>query len=703
MCVLCRDTFSRSDILKRHFQKCSIRRGNPTGASHLSHPQAHVKKNAQAQKAAGLGNEGDMQHLNGLNSMPGDGMVPHPFTMVPVNDGMNNMGGDQNHLSRSSSHGGPQDRNNMAPSMGAPQPYGANVSNSMNNQQMPSYSMPPGQNGMPIYGGSNGNQQSGLDWSQMFQAGAQSLNSNLFHPPNRGQTQIATRTDPKQHDSEAANGSPSDSARYSMWGMSMNYETSFSQLSNQILNFLYPPNEAIDPSLMGMNLYFSPDNTKEFIDQYSHFHEHVPLVHPSSLRLSEAFPGLVACMCCIGACYSNRVSLADVREMMDALWVAMERRCWLMSDGSQIAHTSQIIETSLGEEQAVLLLGILHLVNGTAHQRRRALSIPPVVAAQVHRLGLLGLSCDPSMYSVVHHANADDIEFKPEDFVWELWIGQELRLRLMHAVLAFDTLVELLFGIPAHFDPADIHLPLPCSAEAWNAANCDDCASALGILSDDSIEADMNRQVRRASQPDVHLARQVMLERDLQFQSGALNILGQVLLGVVLIATIQITKRLGSVNVLDVRDRLVSLSWVSSTASDTTATGSAAMDISPSLNPESLLMLRSAVDKLSKCWAQQTSQRNSGRTTTMSVLRNGIALTLIARHLLMREKAPAGMGSDDVFRTTCQALRSACKQWSISGSDKGDDPMISEETRLQTGREEEDLDLVQLFRPASQK
>ncbi|KAI5463309.1 hypothetical protein BGZ63DRAFT_189015 [Mariannaea sp. PMI_226] len=85
MCVLCRDTFSRSDILKRHFQKCSIRRGNPTGASHLSHPQAHVKKNAQAQKAAGLAHEGDLNHLNGLNSMPGDNMV-HPFGMVPVQD-----------------------------------------------------------------------------------------------------------------------------------------------------------------------------------------------------------------------------------------------------------------------------------------------------------------------------------------------------------------------------------------------------------------------------------------------------------------------------------------------------------------------------------------------------------------------------------------------------------------------------------------
>ena len=44
MCVLCKDTFSRSDILKRHFQKCSLRRGNPTGASHLSHSQAYLKR-----------------------------------------------------------------------------------------------------------------------------------------------------------------------------------------------------------------------------------------------------------------------------------------------------------------------------------------------------------------------------------------------------------------------------------------------------------------------------------------------------------------------------------------------------------------------------------------------------------------------------------------------------------------------------------
>lgn len=52
MCVLCKDTFSRSDILKRHFQKCSLRRGNPTGASHLSHPHAHIRKSQAAANAA---------------------------------------------------------------------------------------------------------------------------------------------------------------------------------------------------------------------------------------------------------------------------------------------------------------------------------------------------------------------------------------------------------------------------------------------------------------------------------------------------------------------------------------------------------------------------------------------------------------------------------------------------------------------------
>lgn len=200
MCVLCRDTFSRSDILKRHFQKCSIRRGNPTGASHLSHPQAHVKKNAQAQQKAALENGGDLNHLNGLGNMGGNNIV-HPFGIVPVQDGMNGMGGDQSQLSRSSSMGrldNDADRRNMTgPVMGGSQQYAGDVSSTMSNQQMPNYSMPPGQNGIPMYGGSNPNQQPGLDWSQVFQPGA---HQPQIHPPNsapnHGQTQTDIKAEP---------------------------------------------------------------------------------------------------------------------------------------------------------------------------------------------------------------------------------------------------------------------------------------------------------------------------------------------------------------------------------------------------------------------------------------------------------------------------------------------------------------------------
>src|SRR4051812_13620565 len=100
MCVLCRDTFSRSDILKRHFIKCSVRRGNPTGATHLSHPQAHVKKNPAGQKLPTDGS--DVNHINGMTNMPTDGMV-HPFGLIPAPDGLSNVANDQSQLSRSSS------------------------------------------------------------------------------------------------------------------------------------------------------------------------------------------------------------------------------------------------------------------------------------------------------------------------------------------------------------------------------------------------------------------------------------------------------------------------------------------------------------------------------------------------------------------------------------------------------------------------
>jgi hypothetical protein len=82
MCVLCRDTFSRSDILKRHFQKCSIRRGNPTGASHLSIAQAHLKKPPEGahKSTSSMPNENDTMGTNGMGGLTDPAL--YPFSMI---------------------------------------------------------------------------------------------------------------------------------------------------------------------------------------------------------------------------------------------------------------------------------------------------------------------------------------------------------------------------------------------------------------------------------------------------------------------------------------------------------------------------------------------------------------------------------------------------------------------------------------------
>lgn len=69
-CGLCNDTFSRSDILKRHFLKCSVRRGNPTGEHHLSHSRATKKSRLEAAAKARA-----LEDSNALSSNQSEGAI----------------------------------------------------------------------------------------------------------------------------------------------------------------------------------------------------------------------------------------------------------------------------------------------------------------------------------------------------------------------------------------------------------------------------------------------------------------------------------------------------------------------------------------------------------------------------------------------------------------------------------------------------
>lgn len=707
MCVLCRDTFSRSDILKRHFQKCSIRRGNPTGVSHLSHPQAHVKKNQQAQKAAGMGNEGDLNQLNGLSNLPQDGMT-HPFGMVPVQDGMNNMGNDQNQLSRSSSisrldNANGADRRNMAGQvMGASQPYGGN---DVPGQQIPNYSMPPGQNGMPMYGGSNPNQQSGLDWSQMFQAGAhQTYVSNAF-PPNLGQTQTATKTEHEFVEPRPTAATTGDSSLHSNWGMPSNIHNPYNQLSDQILNFFYPPSQAVAPHLAGMNLYFSPDNVKDFLDNYTHFHIHTPVIHVPTFKVMEAYTGLLAAMCCIGACYSDRVEASNVREMMDFLWVALERDCKLLSPMGPQAFGGVFTRTDTEHFQAVLISAILTLWNGTPQQRERARHTFPILSSHARQLNLHFVSRDSLLFSPLHQPDVDVPTFILDNFDWEAWIEQERRIRVMLGIYLGDVAMGLYFNRPADIDTFELSIPLPCDDAAWDATTREECLIALG-LQDSAAAGDAEASgTRRATQPEVKWAVSTLLHSSIQIQPGSTNLYGKFVLIHAIMALIRRAQIEGHNMVLYNPGTPPPSDWVAP-GKPTDGRATPVNGAGQGINQTTLIALSTALDKFKYGWDTDMMSQfppTAGATTNpkrSGFSRDGIHFYWLAKYIL-KYTSPADLQRepDERLMQVMQLLKSVRTWVMTDGASRGEELGSIGEIDEHYGTMDLTLDMAKLFTP----
>jgi hypothetical protein len=710
MCVLCRDTFSRSDILKRHFQKCSIRRGNPTGVSHLSHPHAHVKKN-QNQKGAGMGNEGDLNQLNGLNSMPQDGMV-HPFGMVPVSDGMNNMPNDQNQLSRSNSvsrldNGNGADRRSMGgPVMGGShQPYGGNdVSGSMNNQPMPSYNMPPGQNGMPMYGGSNSNQQSGLDWSQMFQAGAHQTYTNHTFPPNLGQTQTAIKTEPN-----SSHAGSRDPLTYSSWGMPSNIQDPYTRLSDQILVFFYPPSDAVAPDLAGMNLYFSPDNIKDFLDKYTHFHVHTPVLHIPTFKVMEAYTGLLAAMCCIGACYSDRVDAANVREMMDFLWLALEKDSKLLSNPATRGEVSQSATPADTEQlQAILITSILFLWHGTPQQRDRARHTFPLLAAQARSLNLLTVSRNHLLFSPLHQPDWNPATFDGRDFIWDAWIEQEKRVRVMLGIFLGDVAMGLYFNLPASIDPFELQVPLPCDDAAWDAQTAQDCASSLGLNGPNAAHEKNPYGTQRATQPEVHWALRALLHSSVQIQPGSTNLYGKFVLVHAIMAMIRGALSNGKSATLHIDEAPPTVDWVKTTEANS-GRATPVKGVGQELDPQTLKAVNMALDKFKYNWDVDMGSQfpplvagvNNPRRQGFS--RDGIHFYWLAKYLLkFTTEADLRLASEMRFMQTMQLLKSVRNWVMTDGASRGEELGSIGDIDEHYGTTDLTLDMAKLFTPLPQ-
>lgn len=229
------------------------------------------------------------------------------------------------------------------------------------------------------------------------------------------------------------------------------------------------------------------DNLKHFLELYKHYDNHWPMLH-SSLDLFNAHDGLVLSMVCIGAVYSDRIGVKDVRWLMEIVRASVLRSSELYERASKrardVVEKSMPLAGNLEEVQALVHIHSLFVWHGNQKQRQQAREDFWILASVVQQLDLLRpFPASHPNASALHQpgpVNASDVA----TWSWECWLQQETRIRVMHLVFLIDASLAIFFNTPPQLDIYNIRLPLPADDAAWEARTAEECANALGLRGD---------------------------------------------------------------------------------------------------------------------------------------------------------------------------------------------------------------------------
>lgn len=573
MCVLCKDTFSRSDILKRHFQKCSVRRGNPTGASHLSNPAAHLKKSQNAANATSAANAGaksnDGSPVAGSNAT---GLTPNvnlprkaringnlPTNSSTLSEGPANPFSTATPSSALLPSASPQ-------TFGQPNPVGSasngawapmqQITRSNNGAMYQPASASPHPFGLPASSAEErkGPLQStsgvGEEWNQMFQPAE---TQEYIFPTTVGGSYEAmhSQVDPKK---KFVDGGAASNNYYMtptslgadgtlgplLWNLDATQEDPLQLKGDRLVDFCFPG--GIQDSLQEqqnnakLRACLTTDNIKHFLDLFLNFHQHFPFLHLASFNLSEAYDGLVMGIICIGAAYSDRLLPAQVRGLMQRTKSGIERTSQIFQQAKKgdrgDSSPPHLFATSkhLEEIEALLLLFVFLTWHGgpadRASARRESKNLFRLV--RDHQMfEPIGPGIDG--YSFLHNLQAGE---QPDCSRWDwiVWVKQERRLRLMQVIFTYNSALVLYFNCEPAFDPSKIKLPLPCDDAAWDATTSVECADALGLNGPDPQKGANQSGSLRWKQMEMHLAIEALYTPSAMFQPRSTNVFSKFIL-----------------------------------------------------------------------------------------------------------------------------------------------------------------------------
>lgn len=302
-------------------------------------------------------------------------------------------------------------------------------------------------------------------------------------------------------------------------------------LSNQLMSF--QATGSADSGHAEQQLFhdfFKPDNIKDFLDKYTNYNIHFPLIHVPSVRITEMNTGLLAGLCCIGACYSDKVSPDLVREAMDLVRVAFEAHSRQLARWRQGDLPTAVSQADCEEMQAVVLMSSLHIWNGSQAQRTWGQNTLALLAGVARSAGLLSITPEPTRYSALHQKGFSPQNFDVSSFDWSAWVEQETRVRLVHIILLSDAALGMYFNMSSRLSPFEVDIPLPSDDGAWEARTAFDCAAALGLYGPEAAKQRSIDGTHRAKQPEASLALQALLHGSYQIQPGRTNLYGKFIL-----------------------------------------------------------------------------------------------------------------------------------------------------------------------------
>ena len=726
MCVLCRDTFSRSDILKRHFQKCSVRRGNPSGLSHLSSPAAHLKKSqAAAAKASenALSNSTTPTSNNIANgsytseSTVGQGNTSATAATFSQAPSMNYpmAGSEPGNLQR------PAYDQSFTPTQGNVGPN-ANGSWGLHNQKpgpMLYQSNPasPANFGMPTSSAdekrgviAGGHQQTGEGWMSYPESDEFHMNPMGFNnmgPGYEHQNNGVKKDDYPQDGSAEGHYLPSTSLGADgtlgppFWNLDMSQDDPLQTKVDRLVDFCFPG--GIQDSLDHQNNLqtrscLTVENIRHFLDLFTNFQGHFPYLHMATFNFTESYDGLILAIVCIGAVYSNRIQKNDVRNLVQRTKIGIERTSSIVHKSESAARLSGISPSGiqLQEMEALLMLNTMGTWHGGPAERAVARAETQRLFNCVRQFGMLELAKPGSeAYSYTHNIlDGEPLDLNQWD--WRSWIEQEKRSRIMYLVFLLDTALNIWFNCPPQFDPSEVRLPLPCDDAAWEASTSDDCATALGLH---GVEAQLAINTSGSLQPkqlEMHTAISALYNTACTIPPRATNVYGKFILIHVL-----------HIQIWQIQKQRSSTSGPHSPTDCVAPNGTASPGASFQSN-SSLRAVTAALVRWKSTWDQDMQLQYPPSATPqfaprrVGFCRDGVHFYWLARAFLHPSRANDWqLAPDTRLKQVISGLKQV-REWSKSeAAQRGEEPgSISDiDHKIAHDGQALQLDLTQLFRP----